>query len=72
VLVVVSEASLKAIAGRNQAKLEKVKQEVGVDVDVITAEANDSEVITSLVSQTRVLLNTAGPFALYGNAIVDT
>ena len=60
-----------AIAGRNQAKLEKVRQEVGVDVDIIPAEANDLEALASLVSQTRVLLNTAGPFALYGNAIVD-
>jgi short subunit dehydrogenase-like uncharacterized protein len=46
-----------AITGRNQAKLEKVKQEVGVDVDIIPAEANNIEAIKSLVSQFITLLS---------------
>jgi len=60
-----------AIAGRNRQKLEAIKQKVGADVDVIVAESQDSTAVDAVVSQTRVVLNTAGPFALYGNAIVD-
>ncbi len=60
-----------AIAGRNRQKLEQVKQQIGVEVDVIVADSQDQSAIDDLVSQTRVVLNTAGPFALYGNNIVD-
>jgi short subunit dehydrogenase-like uncharacterized protein len=60
-----------AIAGRSRQKLESVRAEVGIDVDILVADSQDRTEIDSIVSQTRVLLNTAGPFALYGNAIVD-
>ncbi len=60
-----------AIAGRDRQKLELVRAEVGIDVDILVADSQDPTAIDSIVSQTRVLLNTAGPFALYGNAIVD-
>ncbi|PSB55776.1 saccharopine dehydrogenase family protein [Chamaesiphon polymorphus] len=60
-----------AIAGRDRSKLESVKAEVGIDVDILVADSQDKTAIDAIVSQTRVLLNTAGPFALYGNAIVD-
>ena len=60
-----------AIAGRDRQKLELVRAEVGIDVDILVADSQDRAAIDSIVSQTQVLLNTAGPFALYGNAIVD-
>lgn len=60
-----------AIAGRDRNKLESVRAEVGIDVDVLVADSQDKTAIDAIVSQTRVLLNTAGPFARYGNAIVD-
>jgi short subunit dehydrogenase-like uncharacterized protein len=60
-----------AIAGRDRQKLEKVKSEVGTAVDILVADSRDRTAIDTLVSQTRVLLNTAGPFALYGDGIVD-
>jgi len=60
-----------AIAGRNRQKLEAVRDKVGVVVDVLVADSQDLHAIDNLVSQTRILLTTAGPFALYGNAIVD-
>ena len=68
--VVQSEVSW-AIAGRNRQKLESVKAQASVNVDVLVADSQDLTAVDSIVSQTRVLLNTAGPFALYGNAIVD-
>jgi short subunit dehydrogenase-like uncharacterized protein len=60
-----------AIAGRDKQKLELVRAEVGIDVDILVADSQDPTAIDSIVSQTRVLLNTAGPFALYGDTIVD-
>jgi len=60
-----------AIAGRNRQKLEAVRDEVGTAVDVLVADSQDQQAIDAIVSQTRVLLNTAGPFALYGTALVD-
>lgn len=60
-----------AIAGRNRNKLEAVKAELGVTVDVLVADSQDQEAIDRIVSQTRVILTTAGPFALYGNTLVD-
>lgn len=60
-----------AIAGRNRAKLEAVKRQVSAEVDILVADSQDREAVDRVISQTRVCLNTAGPFALYGNAIVD-
>ncbi len=60
-----------AIAGRNREKLEAIALEVGIDVDILVADSRDETAIDALVSKTRVLLNTAGPFALYGDNIVD-
>jgi short subunit dehydrogenase-like uncharacterized protein len=60
-----------AIAGRNRAKLEAVKAELGVAADVLVADSGDRAAVDTIVSRTRVLLTTAGPFAIYGNSIVD-
>jgi short subunit dehydrogenase-like uncharacterized protein len=60
-----------AIAGRNRQKLEQVNSQVGANADILVADSRDQNAVEAIVSQTRVLLNTAGPFALYGNAIVD-
>jgi short subunit dehydrogenase-like uncharacterized protein len=60
-----------AIAGRNRQKLTAIKEEVGVNVDVLVADSQDQQAIDQMISQTRVLLTTAGPFTLYGNALVN-
>ncbi len=60
-----------AIAGRNRQKLEAVRNEVGAAVDVLVADSQNQQAIDEIVSQTRVLLTTAGPFALYSNTLVD-
>ncbi|WP_287455625.1 saccharopine dehydrogenase NADP-binding domain-containing protein [Leptolyngbya sp. UWPOB_LEPTO1] len=66
-----SEQLRWAIAGRNRQKLEVVRDEVGVTVDVLVADSQDQSEIDAILSQTRVILTTAGPFALYGNTLVD-
>jgi len=66
-----SEPVRWAIAGRNDQKLKAVRDEVGVTVDVLVADSQDQQAIDTIVSQTRVLLTTAGPFALYSDRLVD-
>ncbi len=60
-----------AIAGRNRQKLETVRDEVGTAVDLLVADSQNQQAVDAIVAQTRVLLTTAGPFALYGNRLVD-
>jgi short subunit dehydrogenase-like uncharacterized protein len=63
-----------AIAGRNRQKLEAVKAEIGgpaKDVEILVADSQDQAAVDAMVSRTRVLLTTAGPYALYGTPIVD-
>lgn len=60
-----------AIAGRNRQKLEAVRNEADVAVDVLVADSQDQQAVDAIVAQTRVLLSTAGPFALYSDALVD-
>lgn len=60
-----------AIAGRNRQKLEQVKVSCAATVDILVADSQDQEGLDTIAEQTHVMLNTAGPFALYGNAIVD-
>src|SRR5688572_23056544 len=63
-----------AIAGRDQSKLDAVKGSLGAHaetVDVLVADGRDRTAVGAIVAQTRVLLTTAGPFSLYGDAIVD-
>lgn len=60
-----------AIAGRNRQKLEAVNAEIAPEIDILVADCRDQKAVDAIVSQTQVILNTAGPFALYGNEIVD-
>jgi short subunit dehydrogenase-like uncharacterized protein len=63
-----------AVAGRSRQKLEAVCQQIGgraTAVDRWVADCQDQETIDRFVSQARVVINIAGPFAKYGTAVVD-
>ncbi len=63
-----------AIAGRDRAKLEAVRRSLGsvrAPVDIVVADGADQRAIDRMVAGTHVVLSTAGPFALYGNGIVE-
>jgi short subunit dehydrogenase-like uncharacterized protein len=60
-----------AVAGRNHQKLESIRTSLEVNADILVADSQDRAAINAIVSQTRVILSAAGPFALYGNEIVD-
>lgn len=62
-----------AIAGRSAAKLAELKAGLGDaarELPVILAEAHDEASLQALCAQTRVVVSTVGPYALYGSELV--
>jgi short subunit dehydrogenase-like uncharacterized protein len=61
-----------AMAGRSIEKLQSVKDDIGVnaDIELIQVDSNDISSIDNLMSQTRCILTTVGPYQLYGNHII--
>ena len=61
-----------ALAGRNLAKLQTVRQALGMpdDFPLVTVTAEDPISIASMVQRTRVCLSTVGPYQLYGTNLV--
>jgi short subunit dehydrogenase-like uncharacterized protein len=57
-----------ALAGRNARKLEQARGDA--KAGLIVADAADADALAALAAQTKVVLSTAGPFALYGSALV--
>ncbi|GEQ98097.1 saccharopine dehydrogenase [Iodidimonas gelatinilytica] len=61
-----------AMAGRNLEKLAKTRDDLGLpeDFPLIVADGAQPETLVELVSQTRLVLTTVGPYQLYGSALV--
>ena len=61
-----------ALAGRNHEKLKSVAQSIGVpkNTELLVVDSNDVATIESLVSKTKCVLTTVGPYQLYGDDIV--
>lgn len=62
-----------AIAGRSEKKLKAVRDAIDSDtsrLDIIVADSADEAALASLAQQTRVVLTTVGPYALYGSGLV--
>jgi short subunit dehydrogenase-like uncharacterized protein len=62
-----------AIGGRNQAKLESVRSQLGpafADLPVITGDSHDVAALDALADRTRVVCSTVGPYAMYGSELV--
>lgn len=60
-----------AIAGRDRHRLELVRDLAGATPDVLIADSRNQAAVDAVSARTRVLLNTAGPFALHGGSVVD-
>jgi short subunit dehydrogenase-like uncharacterized protein len=63
-----------AIAGRSLSKLKQLKTELGPEAEAIPhiiADSSDSASLTKMCQQTRVVLSTVGPYALYGESLVE-
>lgn len=58
-----------AMAGRNLAKLQSARDEIGAPADtpLITADATNPASLKAMCQRTRIVLTTVGPYQLYGN-----
>lgn len=62
-----------AVAGRTEAKLAKLVGDLGpraADLAWLVADAKDEGSLRALCAQTRVVISTVGPYALYGELLV--
>ncbi|KAG0267689.1 hypothetical protein DFQ27_008470 [Actinomortierella ambigua] len=65
-----------AIAGRSIEKLEQAREQVAAinpafkDLPIIKADASSPESLSAMVSKTKVVLSTVGPFLQYGEPLV--
>ena len=62
-----------AIAGRSQAKLDALREALGskaARLPVLVADAADEIALRRMCAQTRVVVSTVGPYALYGEPLV--
>ena len=62
-----------ALAGRNYDKLAAVRANAGpgaTDAGIVVADASDGQALAALAGDARVVLSTAGPFALHGSLLV--
>ncbi|MGI9606200.1 MAG: saccharopine dehydrogenase family protein [Acidimicrobiales bacterium] len=59
-----------AMAGRNEAKLDRVAAETGADVPRIVADSSDRAAMDALCASSRVVVSTVGPYALHGSPLV--
>ncbi|MBA2661885.1 MAG: saccharopine dehydrogenase NADP-binding domain-containing protein [Bradymonadaceae bacterium] len=60
-----------AIAGRSAAKLEALRDELGLaSLPVLVADSHDRASLDAIAARTRVVCTTVGPYARYGDALV--
>lgn len=62
-----------AIAGRSKAKLDRLRDDLGpaaVDLPMVIADAADEDSLAAMCEQTRVVVSTVGPYALYGEPLI--
>jgi short subunit dehydrogenase-like uncharacterized protein len=60
-----------ALAGRSARKLEAVRADCGAfEAGIVVADAQDAAALDALARNAKVVLSTAGPFALYGSELV--
>src|SRR5262245_3489444 len=59
-----------AMAGRDRAKLEAVRGEIGANVPIIIASASDPASLEAMARRTKVVLTTVGPYQRYGEGLL--
>jgi short subunit dehydrogenase-like uncharacterized protein len=62
-----------AAAGRSKAKLEELRSSLGAEagtLPLVVADAADEASLRKLCAETRVVVSTVGPYALYGEPLV--
>jgi short subunit dehydrogenase-like uncharacterized protein len=62
-----------ALAGRSEQKLQRLRSSLGpkaARLPIVVADAADADALEALCVQTRVVISTVGPYALYGEPLV--
>ncbi|PUA82524.1 saccharopine dehydrogenase family protein [Nocardioides currus] len=60
-----------ALAGRNQAKLEAVRDKLGLpDLELLRADSTDAASLADVAARTRVVITTVGPYLQHGAPLV--
>lgn len=60
-----------AVGGRNREKLEAVLGQIGApDLPILVGDSHDRQSLDAIVTRTRVVCSTVGPFAKYGSELV--
>jgi short subunit dehydrogenase-like uncharacterized protein len=66
-----------AMAGRSESRLQDFRQELATStgkdtagIPVLVADASDEEALRGLCAQTRLIVSTVGPYALYGEPLL--
>ena len=60
-----------AIAGRNQQKLEQVRDQVGnKELPLIIADSEDVDSLNAMAAQAQVIISTVGPYLKYGEPLI--
>jgi short subunit dehydrogenase-like uncharacterized protein len=66
-----------AIAGRSRSKLEEVRRELAqidpacAELPILIADSSDAEALRTVARSARVVCTTVGPYAKYGQALVE-
>jgi short subunit dehydrogenase-like uncharacterized protein len=62
-----------AIAGRSEKKLQKLKKSLGSkakQLPILIADSADESALNSMCQQSRIIVSTVGPYALFGETLV--
>lgn len=65
-----SESYSWAISGRSESKLLALKNRLGLNIEHFIADAADESSLSAICEQTKVVVSTVGPYALYGEALI--
>jgi saccharopine dehydrogenase (NAD+, L-glutamate forming) len=60
-----------ALAGRNRAKLESLRDKLGADVPILEADIANKESLRRVAESARVVATTVGPYIRYGEPLVE-
>jgi short subunit dehydrogenase-like uncharacterized protein len=60
-----------ALGGRSQEKLERTREELGVDWPLVVADSQDREAVDRLAQSTKAVATTVGPYFKYGKPLVE-
>src|SRR3712207_5171502 len=59
-----------ALAGRNQEKLDALRERLGVDVPTLQADVTDENSLRAVAESAGVVITTVGPYLNYGEPLV--